>query len=95
VIQIWPKTASSTLAVRCRTHPGDFGNNDLVPFPSDIMANGAAWMMLDSDGINPTAATKAQSMFDLTYQDYVSTMGEDVIGHGGGRTNVPVTIREL
>lgn len=95
VIKFWPVSATGPVAIRCRTQPTDFTPTDVVPFPAHIMAQAAAWNLLDSDGINPTAAAKAQQMFDLLYQDYVAADGEDVIGYGGGRTNVPVTIREL
>lgn len=95
VIKFWPVTATSPVAIRCRTQPADFTPTDIVPFPAHIMAQAAAWNLLESDGINPTAAAKAQQMFDLLYQDYVAADGEDVIGYGGGRQNVPVTIREL
>lgn len=95
VLQFWPKTATNTINIRIRTKPDNFKPEDIVPFPSDIIAMGAAWNVLDSDGINPPAAQKAQQLFDILYRDYISSLGEDVIGHGGGRVNVPLTIRTL
>jgi hypothetical protein len=95
VLQFWPKTATNTLNIRMKTKPDNFFPEDYVPFPSDIIAMGAAWNVLDSDGINPPAAQKAQQLFDILYKDYIANLSEDVIGHGGGRVNVPLTIRTI
>lgn len=95
VIKFWPVTATSSVAIYCRTHPGIFVPNDIVPFDAAVLAHGAAWQALDNDGINPTAATKAQQMFDMMYIDLVAAEGEADIGYGGGRTNVPLSIRTL
>lgn len=95
VIKFWPVTATNTINIRVRTKPDNFIPTDTVPFPSDIISMGAAWKLLDSDGINPPAAQMAQQLFDLLYKDYVASLSEDVIGHGGGRVNVPLTIRTL
>ena len=95
VIRFWPNTATNTINIRMRTKPDKFIPTDTVPFPSEIISMGAAWKVLDSDGINPPAAQQAQQLFDLMYRDYVASLAEDVIGHGGGRVNVPLTIRTL
>lgn len=95
VIKIWPITAVNTLNIRIRTKPDDFVPDDIVPFPSDIISMAAAWNLLDSDGINPTAAQKAQQLYEVLYRDYIASFAEDDIGIGGGRSNVPLTIRTL
>lgn len=95
VLQFWPYSATSSVAIRCRSRPSDFVPQDIVPFPAHVLAQAAAWNLLESDGINPTAASKAQQMFDILYQDLVAADGEGDIGYGGGRTNVPLTIRPL
>lgn len=95
VIKFWPITSVNLVNMKIRTKPDDFVPDDIVPFPSDIIAMGAAWNVLESDGINPPAAAKAQQLYDILYRDYIASMSEDVIGHGGGRVNVPLTIRTL
>lgn len=95
VLKFWPVGATGDVDIRARTKPDDFTPTDTVPFPSDIIAQAAAWNLLDNDGINPTAAQKAQALFDVSYQDLIASLSEDVIGHGGGRSNVPLTIRTL
>lgn len=95
VLQFWPLTATSSVAIRCRSRPADFIPQDIVPFPAHVLAQASAWNLLESDGINPTAASKAQQLFDILYQDLIAAEGEGDIGFGGGRTNVPLTIRTL
>lgn len=95
VIKFWPISSTNTVNIRIRTEPGSFFPEDIVPFPADIISMGAAWNVLDSDGINPPAAQKAQQLFDILYRDYIASFAEDDIGHGGGRTHVPLTIRTL
>lgn len=95
VLKFWPITATTSVDVRARTHPVDFIPTDIVPFPSDVIAHAATWDLLDSDGINPPAAQKAQALFDITYRDLVSTISSKAIGHGGGRGRVPLTIRTI
>jgi len=95
VIQFWPLAATSVVALRCRTKPIDFVPQDIVPFPSDIIAMGAAWKLLESDGINPAAAQLSQQMYEILYSDYISSLSEDVVGYGGGSTHAPLTIRTI
>lgn len=95
IIQFWPVTATSVVAMRIRTKPADFVPQDIVPFPSDIIAMGAAWKLLESDGINPTAAQVSQQMYEILYSDYMTSLSEDVIGYGGGSTHAPLSIRPI
>lgn len=95
VIQFWPVTATDTVAMSIRTKPADFVPQDIVPFPSDVISMGAAWKLLESDGINPSAAATAQQLYEILYSDYLMSLSEDVIGYGGGRTRAPLSIRTL
>lgn len=85
VFQFWPKTATGPVTFRARTCPDEFSQSAKIPFASDMMEWAAAWMMLEIDGMNPGNATKCQSMFQITYNDIVSNMNDDVVGHGAGR----------
>lgn len=95
IVKFWPVTATGSVAMRIRTKPADFVPQDLVPFPSDVMSMGAAWKILDSDGINPTAAQTAQQLYEVLYGDYVANLGEDVIGFGSGNIYAPLSIRKI
>ncbi len=85
VIKIYPVTATGPVTFFARTCPDEFSDQSKIPFQSDMMEWAAAWMMLEVDGMNPGNAAKCQSMFQVTYNDIVSSMNDDVIGHGAGR----------
>lgn len=95
LIKFYPITATNDVDILIKNKPENFVPADTVPFPRDVIAHAATWDLLDSDGINPTASAKAQSLFDLTYRDLIEQLSEDSIGIGGGRANVPLTIRPL
>lgn len=95
LLKFWPITATSPVDIYARTKPIDFIDTDTVPFPADVIAHAAAWDLLDSDGINPTAAQKEQALFDISYRDLIDSLSSDAIGHGGHPSNVPLTIRTL
>lgn len=96
ILRFYPLTATGAVTVRAKSRPPTFlADSDIIPFPADVIAHAAAWYVLDSDGINPTAASKAQTMFDIGYQDLVSNLSVDVIGQGGAYNNVPLSIRTL
>lgn len=85
VFKFWPPTATGSVRMKIRTYPQDFTNQQLVPLPADVIEWAGAWLMLETDGLNPTASNKAQSMFQIAYNDYVSSISDSEIGHGGGR----------
>jgi hypothetical protein len=92
-LKFWPITATGDVVIHGRTKPADFVPTGTVPFPDVVMSQAAAWHLLDNDGINPTAAAKAQLLFETSYRDLIAAVNEDVIGHGGGRASAPITIR--
>lgn len=93
VIKFWPPTATGDVTMRIRTHPGVFSDDDIIPFPQDIIGWAAAWMVLETDGLNPGNANKSQAMFDISYQDYMQNINDQPIGHGGAPRNVSFTFR--
>jgi len=96
VIKFWPVTATGDVDIYSRTKPDPFvQNTDIVPFPSHVIAQAAAWDLLDSDGINPPAAQKAQLLFDTSYQDLMTALSEGGIGLGSRTAHVPLTVRTL
>lgn len=94
LIKFWPITATGSVDIRCRTKPAVFIPTDTVPFSDVVITNAATWHLLDNDGINPTAASKAQTLFEVSYRDLIAAMGDDVIGRGSD-TYAPITIRTL
>lgn len=92
--QFLPVGSTTSVTFFARSHPGVFDAADtVVPFPQDIIGWAATWLVLETDGLNPGAANKAQAMFDISYRDMISSLADDVIGHGGVYNNEYVTIR--
>jgi hypothetical protein len=81
VLQFWPKTATGSVDIFVKKKPANFGNDDKVPFPSDLMQYGAAWNVLANDGINPDAAERARVLFEVCYSDYINEQQFEK-GHG-------------
>jgi len=87
MIQFFPNIATVDVDIEFKVEPTIQIPDDIVPFPRDLVVNGASWLLLDTDGINPTNAAKCQGMFEQIYRDVVSQEGETPIGHGTrGRT---------
>lgn len=85
VFKFWPITATGTVTFYARTRPADYNNDSIVPFPRDMITYAAAWLILETDGLNPGNAQKMQNLFQISYNDYMSSISDDVIGHNGGR----------
>lgn len=85
VLQFWPKTSLGSVSMYIRTCPDPFIATSIVPFPADIIEWATTWLMLETDGMNPGNAAKAQGMFQMTYSDYVSSISDGVVGHGANR----------
>jgi hypothetical protein len=94
-VKFWPIASTGNVDIRCRTKPVDFTEVSTVPFPDVVMSQAVAWHLLDNDGINPTAAAKAQLLYETSYRDLIASIGEDVIGHGGARSYDDITIRTI
>lgn len=84
VLKFWPITATGTVTLYARTHPGTFKDSDKIPLPYDLLEWAGTWLTLETDGMNPTNSNKAQQLFQIAYNDYVAATNDDVIGHGGG-----------
>ena len=87
VFKVYPVAAAGNIDVTVKIKPDDFNDSDQVPFPRDLIVYGASWLLLDTDGINPTNAAKCQTMFEQTYSDIIAEEGTAPIGQGTrGRT---------
>lgn len=93
-LKFYPLLATGSVDIKCRTKPSDFVPDDPVPFPDVVITNAVAWHLLDNDGMNPTAASKAQTLYETSYADLIGNMGDDDIGQG---TNgyAPISIRTI
>lgn len=92
--KFWPVGSTTSVTFFARCHPGYFDQPEtIIPFPQDIIGWATTWLVLETDGLNPGAANKAQAMFDISYRDMISSLADDVIGHGGVYRNEYVAIR--
>lgn len=95
LMQFWPKTATGTVDIRSYKRPEPFvARNDIVPFNPLVITLGAAWYVLQGDGINAANAEKVQIMFDLVYQDLRSRKNKLEIGHGVGYRDDIIRVRQ-
>jgi len=83
VIKFLPATATGSVRFYARTCPNEFIDTDIVPMQADMMEWAGAWLMLETDGMNPGNANKANNMFQIAYNDIVTSLNDGVIGMGG------------
>ncbi len=88
-LQFWPKTATGTYDTLLRLHPGEFIPYDTIYLDKDMLVYATAWMRLEDDGTNPTAANRMQNSFDNRFQDIVAAIGDHPISLGLPRSQVP------
>jgi len=94
MVKFYPPSATGSVDIKCRTKPANFVPDSTVPFPDVVMTSAVSWHLLDNDGMNPTAASKAQTLYESCYSDLIANMGDDDIGQGSG-INAPITIRTI
>lgn len=95
LIRFWPLDATGTVNIRAYFRPDDFiSGDDIVPFDPNIIELGAAWYVLQGDGMNAANAEKVRVMFDLNYQDVVGRINKLEIGHGVNTPNGTFSIRQ-
>lgn len=96
MIKFWPITATGTVDIKSYKRPAPFvDGNDIVPFDPLVIELGAAWYVLQGDGLNAGNAEKVRVMYDLAYTDLVSRTNRLEIGHGVGYRNDLVRLREV
>ncbi len=77
-LQFWPKNATVdalgiTTLSRQYTVPGD---SDIIYMDQDLIVEGATWMMLTDEDINPEATSKYEQMFNQRFKDVVQAYSE-------------------
>jgi hypothetical protein len=68
VLQVFPNTATGTIAINYRQHPGEFDISEANPveltIDKHLLVLQAAWDYAEDDGTNPGAAEKLRIMFE-------------------------------
>ncbi len=64
VVQVWPATATGTLYMHARIHPGMLTADTEIRLDDTLLINGAAWDFMEDDGANPSASAKFQTKFE-------------------------------
>jgi hypothetical protein len=64
VFNVWPKTATGTIAMQHRTKPDTFVGTDEIDFDDQALILGATFDYLEDDGTNPNATQKFQLLFE-------------------------------
>lgn len=83
LLQFYPITATGTVDIYAMHLPDVFtADADTVPFNRNIIVLAAAWYTIAGDGLSPANADKAQGMFDIAYQDYITKRNTIQIAHG-------------
>lgn len=86
--KFWPPTATGQVDMHIGFRPDAFvGDEDVIPMDRNLIVDGAVWQLLVDDGTNPASATKAQTLFDTTFQDIMARVGAKQFGHGAGHRN--------
>lgn len=75
LVQIWPKTATGDIKIHARLYPTITA--DTVLYLDDkLLVNGAAWLILDDEDINPNAATNRERLFNEIFANIMKDYGE-------------------
>lgn len=83
LVKFWPINATGSVDVLVSYVPDPFvKDTDIIPFNPLVVKLGALWYLLAGDGLNPGNAEKAQGLFDVAYNDYVSKLNSGDIGYG-------------
>jgi hypothetical protein len=89
LVQFWPKTAKGNIVVHGRLYPTIVGATELF-LDQNMLINGAAWIILDDEGINPEAAQLRKDLFEESWNAYLQAEGDQPIENwhspGGGDT---------
>lgn len=73
IVKFWPITATGSIDMLVKVRPADYTSDEsVIPFPKDVMEYGCAWNVLANDGINPDATARAQTLYEVAYNDWVN-----------------------
>lgn len=83
-LQFWPKTATDNIVIHARLVP-TIQNNTVLHLNEDLLTYGAAWLILEDEDLNASAAAKNKTMFDQTFQDLMLAYGDQPIANPYGQ----------
>lgn len=72
-IQFWPKTATGTVVTHAMYYSVPSGEQSIY-LDRSLITDGAAWMILEQEDVNPNAAGMHKSLFDNRYRDIINRM---------------------
>lgn len=78
ILQFWPKTATGNLIIHARLFPTIVGGTKLY-LDEGMLVNGAAWIILDDEGINPDAAQMRKDLFEEFWNAYKQSEADQPI----------------
>lgn len=67
MFQFWPKTAVGNLKIRARILP-TLVDETIMYLDTNMLVNGAAWMILEDEDINPNAAQLRKTLFNEFFE---------------------------
>ena len=89
LIKFWPITATSTVNIHARSHPGTFNNASVVYMDRMLLVAGATWDYLEDDATAPGAAEKFQVAFESRLQQLKELSAQHPIEFMAERNTVP------
>ena len=89
LIKFWPVTATSTVNIHARSHPGILTNNSNVFIDRLLLVSGAAWDYLEDDATAPGAAEKFQVAFESRLQQMKEMYSQQPIAFAAGKSALP------
>ena len=69
IIQFWPKAVSTVVNIHAMEVPNPIIGETKLYLDEDLLTHGAAWLILETEALNPDAANTAQVMFDNRFKD--------------------------
>lgn len=89
LIQCWPITATDTLNVRGRAHPGFFADTDAIKVDYHLLVAYAAWAYITDDESAPDSAAKFLNQFETRLAQYKKRIARRPIILDPARATVP------
>lgn len=83
LLQFYPPTLSDAIAIKAKHYPKTFNaDSDIIPFDAVCLVHYLTFLLLSTDGINPTATTVQFNLFDQRYKDIVESEANHVSVYG-------------
>ncbi|MCI0557534.1 MAG: hypothetical protein MN733_03485 [Nitrososphaera sp.] len=77
-LQFWPKTATGDVFIYARLLPTIIAETELY-LDDKLLINGAAWIILEDEDINPNAAQLRKDLFEENFAAIMKELGQQPI----------------